>query len=414
MAEATGLALAIAGIVPPILSLIGEISAVVDNNNRFGSDAGALRLRLKDEDQIIKTSLSFLFGKQLTADGGIFKVLPNTTQRHVLSMTIQLFSQLKDYATIEAKYNLTALDSDSGFDLEKFLKDTTLVQDDPRTYDLQTSISWWRKFHWSMSGKKRLETLIEDLSGWNERIRRVVQDVIWMGLLTVSQVQSVEVNPDAKALGFGPSAKMRRLIVSGEPMQDLVIPHHKVRNYGGGGQSLQTAEIDNCPVILEYKDYELDNHGNIPEITLKQVRQLTTLLHCQEDSGFRVLPCRGYSNDRAGSRFGFIFDVPSGALPKPITLDSALNLNSSRSKKPSVTARLKLAHKISESLYLLHTVGWVHKSLRSESIVFFESKGSSNHTRTTYEAPWILGFEYSRLESDFSSNRAEDRIERNL
>lgn len=149
---------------------------------------------------------------------------------------------------------------------------------------------------------------------------------------------------------------MRKLILGSDAASELLIPYHKVKNQVTGVGGLRMAEVDNNPVLLEYKDYEPDNNGNIPDITIRQVRQLTSLLHSQEDAGFRVLPCRGYINDRAGSRLGFVYDVPSGALPKPLTLESALNLSSSRSKKPSVTARLKLAYNLAGSLYLLHTV----------------------------------------------------------
>jgi hypothetical protein len=240
-----------------------------------------------------------------------------------------------------------------------------------------------------------------------------------MSLLTAFQVQSVAENPDTKTLGLGTSARMRKLILVSDTASDLLISYHKVKNQvtgvGGGSGSLRMAEVDDNPVLLEYKDYGPDNNGNIPDITVRQVRQLTTLLHSQEDAGFRVLPCRGYTNDRAGSRLGFVYDVPSGALPKPLTLESALNLSSSRSKKPSVTAPLKLAYNLAESLYLLHTVGWVHKNMNSESIVFFTpEKSSTSSSRSIYEAPWIVGFEYSRQESDFSSNRMEDRIEKNM
>lgn len=413
MAAEVGFVLAIAGIIPPVLQLIGEISTVVKNGNQFGADAGTLRIRFRDEDETIKSSLSFLFGNSPCANGGIFDALPRTTQQNVLSISMQLLLRLKDYAAIEARYNLTVLDSTTRGGAGDFLKLATLVEENPRERELQSSTSWWRKLHWSTSGKKRLVELIVDLSDWNQRIRRVVQDVIWSGLLTILQVQRVEVDPDAKAMGLGPSATMRRLIMSDQSSQDLVIHQHKVKTPGGPCREgdLQVAEIDGTPVIVEYKNYELDRDGDISAVTMKQVRQLTTLLHCQGDSSFRVLPCRGYLNDRARSRFGFVFDVPSGFLPTSLTLDAALNLSSSRSKKPSVTSRLQLAHKLSESLYLLHTVGWVHKSLRSESIVFFESSSGSG---ISYDTPWVLGFEYSRQESDFSSNRAEDRIERNL
>jgi hypothetical protein len=51
----------------------------------------------------------------------------------------------------------------------------------------------------------------------------------------------------------------------------------------------------------------------------------------------------------------------------------------------------------------------VHKSFRSQKIVFFPSKENA----IEYDKPWVFGFEYSRPAIDFT-NGVEDDIENDL
>lgn len=64
---------------------------------------------------------------------------------------------------------------------------------------------------------------------------------------------------------------------------------------------------------------------------------------------------------------------------------------------PSLTERIALAHRISVSVLYLHAVNWLHKGLRSDSIVFFPAAGS---TTTEICHPVLSGFEYSRPDKE--------------
>lgn len=62
---------------------------------------------------------------------------------------------------------------------------------------------------------------------------------------------------------------------------------------------------------------------------------------------------------------------------------------------PSLTERIALAHRISVSVIYLHAVNWLHKGLRSDSIVFFPTKSP-----TDISSPRLSGFEYSRPDKE--------------
>ncbi|KAI4214395.1 MAG: hypothetical protein LQ351_003148 [Letrouitia transgressa] len=164
-------------------------------------------------------------------------------------------------------------------------------------------------------------------------------------------------------------------------------------------------------VFIEWKPYkdifseELNRHVPLPE-NIKRVRELVALLQSPKPSEFRAPTCFGYFDDRDDdpqhseheSRFGLVFEKPADAIP--VSLHQLLN--NPRVAKPSLTARVQLAHKISICILYLHAVNWLHKSLRSDSILFFlpPSLLSSTDTSTIrnlpLENPYLTGYDYAR------------------
>ena len=104
--------------------------------------------------------------------------------------------------------------------------------------------------------------------------------------------------------------------------------------------------------------------------------------------------CLGYFNDPEcketdfrGGRLGFVFEKPADTTATPVSLRELLKTRS----KPSLTERVALAKKISESLMALHSVNWLHKNLRSHNIIFFPGPGYT----VDYSCPYLSGFGYA-------------------
>jgi serine/threonine protein kinase len=60
---------------------------------------------------------------------------------------------------------------------------------------------------------------------------------------------------------------------------------------------------------------------------------------------------------------------------------------------PLLGERFRLAQKLSELVYHIHSCGWLHKGLRADNIIFFSAPHMS------IENPYIVGWEYSRKEA---------------
>ncbi|KOS19452.1 hypothetical protein ESCO_001252 [Escovopsis weberi] len=170
----------------------------------------------------------------------------------------------------------------------------------------------------------------------------------------------------------------------------------------------ETRGLEKRKVWIEWKDY--DNAGS-PGCLSKQdivdrVRKLASLLnHSPKPEAFRTPHCLGFFDkadpdtpeddvDILDRRLGLIFERPGNdhlheSLP-PVSLRELLQDPGGR--KPRVTERVRLAHALSNCLLHLHAVDWLHKGLRSHSILFFRDRAGA----VDLGKPYVSGFDFSR------------------
>lgn len=143
--------------------------------------------------------------------------------------------------------------------------------------------------------------------------------------------------------------------------------------------------------------------------TTKEVRNLARVLAEVDPSTFGLLKCRGVMRtSKPGSvhqllDFKFIFDVPH-KLTKPQSLRAVL-----LSENPyPLDERLELAKKLTASVLFVHTVQFVHKNIRPETIIIFQNECSE------IGAPFLSGFEQFRLEDGATFLSGDDLWHHNL
>ena len=139
--------------------------------------------------------------------------------------------------------------------------------------------------------------------------------------------------------------------------------------------------------------------------SVQRVKELVALLQSDKPSDFCTPPCVGYFDDRDDSdeseheyRFGLVFEMPANASG-PVSLHQLIE----RDTKPSLTDRILLAHKIAKCMLYLHTVNWLHKAFRSDSILFFTTDGNTDLT-----APYLSGYEYARPDKKGETTTSTD------
>ncbi|MCJ1273978.1 hypothetical protein MMC21_001771 [Puttea exsequens] len=177
-------------------------------------------------------------------------------------------------------------------------------------------------------------------------------------------------------------------------------PQNRARTEG----KLYPGDGSENQIWIEWKSYKTryshrqSKHVPMKENT-KRVRELVALLQSEKPQEFCTPKCVGFFDDRDDSdqsqhdpRFGLVFEKPINKST-PISLHQLIG----GSKKPSLTIRMKLAHKISTCILYLHAVNWLHKALRSDSILFL-SDGTTDST--TIRNPYLTGYEYARPDKD--------------
>lgn len=423
--EVAGLAIGVIAVIKPTAEAIATLWSDTKN---FGSDAERFRLRFSVQITRLDAFERVLFdaNKFPLVQGRLFDRLPENVCENFVDLLRQLYELLEKYYVVQKRYALNAGDE------SKFVRGVGALDVDERKsvvlgigkagdVKLSKGISWKKKAVWVMSDKKSAESLVTEFEAWTERVKSLLE-LAWWPLpffSTVSQMEKLEEDKDAGETGILEGIGMRKLLAPGssqisvETSKSLKISRLEFKEIMKF-QELEVGQISGKGgVIVEYKSYEQDRTGSINEIVSRRILQLVALLHETKNDRFRVLRCINFFDDVPGKRIGFAFEFPSQSVPA--SLNTKLI---SKKLKPGLGTRIKLAYALAESLGHLHSVGWVHKSLRSENIIFLPGTATGQSTEipeiAIIEQPRIFGFEYSRLDSDFSSGRPDYDIKRNI
>ena len=146
-------------------------------------------------------------------------------------------------------------------------------------------------------------------------------------------------------------------------------------------------------------------------------KHLTTLLQHATDPAWRVLTAQDYNHDPSERCATIVYDIPSNLLPSPITFQQ-LYTTRLLDARPPLEIRFQLALVVTEFLFLIRSLGWVHRSFSSSHVLFFPQKvlrgnpwsaGGYKQERVSIDQilrhsdTKIAGFDFSRPEAEGSS-----------
>lgn len=160
-------------------------------------------------------------------------------------------------------------------------------------------------------------------------------------------------------------------------------------------QRLRLGQWNNTSVIVEYVYYDAQD-----EISMSvQVAKVCALHAEPKPPAFRTLRGLGYSHEILhGPRFGFVYEWPfSHESFHYEDLSSHIN----RVKHVPLESRLRLALALCNAVVHLHSIGWLHKGLKSKNVIFFGKEASSGNGQPVkedldFENPYLVGFDCSR------------------
>jgi len=158
-------------------------------------------------------------------------------------------------------------------------------------------------------------------------------------------------------------------------------------------QGIELARYRQEAVLVEWKIAE----GAMWQKISNQVKSLATMLSSPAGKDSQSLICRGYIPWEERELYVLVYNVPS---PVPRDAANYWELRTLRAlilEQPhlSLDRRIKIARTMAEVVLQLHTAGWLHKSLRSDNILFLAPQGSSS-SDFLHTPPYLVGYEYAR------------------
>ncbi|KAM0287030.1 hypothetical protein ACHAQH_000715 [Verticillium albo-atrum] len=171
-------------------------------------------------------------------------------------------------------------------------------------------------------------------------------------------------------------------------------------------------------ILIEWKKYDSSWMGQKGIELLGRISNIAQLLHTDtKPDELLALKCLGFFDDVERSSFGFVFRLPitsaasTGRQDKSMISLKALLDQPSPENLPTLEERYQASYSIALSLSLLHAVSWLHKSIRSQNVMFPVGQNG----RPLWSRPYLVGFDFSRPDAvDESSEKPEQSARFNV
>jgi hypothetical protein len=305
---------------------------------------------------------------------------------------------------------------------------TTIIRSSrPALTDRNSSTSVWTLLRWSLRDKERVESILRSYQLQNNRVHDKIK--LWclasdLGV-NVQHLQRLQSDDNSKRIGFDTDASLKLtqalqdtsvdLELKGSPWTDRVCSSPPSQF----NSTFTTIQVEGRWLLRETFLFILNPMitpltmmANLPydthldERTKTKVKSLARLLHQPKEQIFRIPHCYGWCYSPQSSTISYFFEaVVQNSIGngwnnlKPLSLSDLLRRSDLR---PELGFKYALACKLATSIAQLHMVQWLHESFRSDNIVFLEQEDPAGRLDCSRLEPLVLGFEFSRQESDFS------------
>ena len=257
--------------------------------------------------------------------------------------------------------------------------------------------------------KQGLDEAIEDLGAWQKMF-----DPSWFLIMKVSNslIDQELSGPKSAVSPFASEYSLRDALKE-QPLQKIPIflskdgvDTSRTREIAfASAKCMQRAGSDKWVVV---DCIPCDPEVDINLVT-RDVRELARKLRSVDPLTFAILQCRGVvrvmepSSGKVSS-FDFIFNIPTELSNEPRSLRSYLFSHSNH----TLTERFQLAKQLAKSISYVHTLGFVHKNVRPETVLGFHTNES------TFGLFFLVGFEKVRMADGRTLHSGDSTWEKNL
>ena len=419
--EPAGLALAAFSTLKEVYLLSKFVLRVISSAIKHQVEKARLHLQFRHEFIFLRS-----FGILLTRkDNTVLddEELDGDWLRHIVNILEQLRLAYGDYAKIAAakddEYRHFSPYSPFSATVSNTIDFSLDVEESPVTLSSAVEhaekISWLSEYsktlknadwRWALFQKRRLEEILADFKMWNAMLKELIPITLAAGRSginrSVSMLSDRASEEDIRRLGVGVHTQLRKLNTNEHTddtdvhLRDVSLETPETTQtslLSFGVLSRDGKEQEN--VLIEYKPIAQRSRSAIGlEIKYRDMEaiRLASLLRLAGKSELRTLPFVGYIKKpfMEPPQYAFLFRYPRSALEQsPVSLHEML---SSERHDVSLEDRFAIAKAVATSLWTLHADNWVHKSMRSQSVVFFLVQGGIIACRD----PYLVDFEYAR------------------
>ncbi|KAH7053274.1 prion-inhibition and propagation-domain-containing protein [Macrophomina phaseolina] len=161
------------------------------------------------------------------------------------------------------------------------------------------------------------------------------------------------------------------------------------------GCGIELGRYRDTEVLIEWRTADEDTW----DLVEPQMRALAVLLGKMDGGVFPVLSCLGLISWKELDTFALVYDISSLSGRNTRMEIKSLYQIISEQPQASLSRRFDIALGLAEAMLQFHTAGWLHKSIRSENILFITNAGASlEHCLGT--AAYLVGFENARPDTE--------------
>ena len=290
-----------------------------------------------------------------------------------------------------------------------------------------------RATRWILWDKKRFMTLLEELASINDSLVRLLGREQQVHIKRSANLQALSSSgsgckdcfhepPRSQTegsvnMGIGNLARLRDMNLREDLSNDISqesptantsvrlgerVPNYQVEDFDStamrNGISRIQCSLDENQVVIEWKYYSKTRPFRFQQIL--RLGSLALLLgRSGIHQGVHIPSCKGLVHDNNNNRVGIVYDVPRIERGEnPLCKDLQTLIKDSQSDPPPLGQRFLVAKQLSMVVHYLQSVHWLHKSLRSDNIVYFQKP--------------LVQIEHHRLEPSLTDNGLSYTCER--
>ena len=231
----------------------------------------------------------------------------------------------------------------------------------------------FHRIRWSFRDKKQTEKLLQEYGELNGRTHEQIK-LICLGSsngLDVRHLHHLKTNDNSKQLGFDIDATLKLSIgQSDDNTQSLELSDPQwsalLAQTNTSSGSFMVLGSDTSSVLQEMRSYTPfpQQPHEVDPRTRDRVDSLARLLQQQKEQVFRIPRCIGWKFIALQKQIVFLFEIPQGVAPRPLTL---LQLLGNAGLKLSLRSKFQLALGLAKCMAQLHMVRWVCNIIQSLS-----------------------------------------------